>query len=137
MLLDDIADYLSSGGIGTVGTDLFKGFMPETPDVAVVVVETGGRSPDRAMGAGPGGTTVAMEWPRVQVICRNTQFDYSAARSKAHDVFKLLEGMPTRTINGTAYFWGAAVQSPFPIGRDDDARVLIGCNYDIAKALST
>lgn len=134
MLLDDITDYLSSGGIGTIGTNLFGGFMPDTPDVAVAVYESGGRPPDVAMG--PSAGAVAMEWPSVQVVCRATAYDYAVARTKAHDAFKLLQGLPTRTINGTQYHWGMARQSPFLMGRDEAGRVLIACNYDIAKALS-
>lgn len=135
MLLDDITDYLSSGGIGTNGTNLFAGFLPEQPDVAVVVHETGGRGPDVAMGNVAG--VIAMEWPSVQVVCRGLASDYAAPRSKAHDVFKLLQGLPQRAINGTQYHWGQARQSPFLMGRDEAGRVLIACNYDIAKALST
>lgn len=137
VLLDDIADMLSSGGVGTVGTDLFKGFLPETDAAVVALYETGGRGPDIAMGAGPIGSTVAMEWPRVQVVCRSGEYDYATARSKAHDIFKLLHGLPARLINGTSYQWASAVQSPFLMGRDDSNRVLIACNYDVAKALST
>lgn len=137
MLLDDIGDYLSSQGIGTVGTDIFKGFLPEATTAAVALYETGGRGPDVAMGAGPIGSTVAMEWPRVQVVCRADEYDYATARSKAHDIFKLLHGMPARVINSTSYQWAAAVQSPYLMGRDESNRVLISCNYDVAKALSS
>jgi hypothetical protein len=58
------------------------------------------------------------------------------ARAPPHSVFKLLSGLPTRSINGTAYKWGAARQSPFLMGRDESGRVLIACNYDIVKEVS-
>lgn len=135
MLLDDVGDYLSSGGLGTVGTDIFKGWMPDAPPAAIAIYETGGRAPDHSM-ASTAGAAVAVEWPRVQVVCRADSFDYDAARTKAHSVFKLLDGLPPRAINGVSYLWGAAVQSPFLLDRDADGRVSIACNYDIAKRQS-
>lgn len=132
MLLDDMADYLSSGGITAT---IYTGYLPETPDAALAVYETGGRPPDVAMGNVAG--VVSMEWPSVQVVSRNVTDEYATARLLAHNVFKLLQGLPTRTINGTAYQWGMARQSPFLMGRDEAGRVLVACNFDIAKALST
>lgn len=134
MLLDDVADYLSSGGIGTVGTDIFKGYMPDTPDGAVAVYETGGLGTVHAMN--PSAGQAVLEQPRVQVVCRAAAGDYETARAKAHDVFLLMDGLPAREINATQYHWGQAVQSPFPMGRDESNRVLIACNFDVKKALS-
>lgn len=137
MLLDDIADYLSSGGIGTVGTDIFKGYMPGPPavDAVVAIYETGGTAPIRAMSPGPG-TTVVVQRPRIQVVCRAATDAYLTARTKAKSVYDLIEGLPTREINGVAYKWGAAVQEPFVMGRDESGRVLVACNYDIVKERS-
>ena len=134
MILDDAADLLSSGGIGTVGTNLFKGIMPDIPDACVAVFETGGLPPVHAMASAVGQAVV--ERPRIQVLCRAAQYDYATARTKAHDVYKLLDGLPARDINGTAYKWIAAVQSPFFIGPDANGRVLISCNFDVVKALT-
>lgn len=134
MLLDDAVDYLSSGGLGIAGEDLFKGTMPDAPDVCVAVYETGGLPSVHAMAAGPG--LAVVERPRIQVLCRAGRDDYETARSKAHSVFKLLDGLRARSINGTAYKWAAAVQSPFFIGPDQNNRPLISCNFDVVKALT-
>lgn len=138
MLLDDIADYLSSGStgaLGVVGTEIFKGLIPaEAKDAITVVYETGGQAPVHAMGAGPG--TAVFERPRVQVVCRASEYDYESARTRAQVVFEKLDAMPTRSINGVTYKWGAAVQSPFMMGRDANKRPLVACNYDIVKDMS-
>lgn len=132
MILDDIADYLSSGGIGTAGTDIFKGLFPsEAPDACVAIYEAGGMEPVKTMAAGP--NTSVVERPHVEVVCRAGAFDYATARTKAHAVFKLLDGLPTRTINGTLYEWASAVQSPFPLGRDQNDRPRIACIYRVVK----
>ncbi len=136
MILDDIADYLSSGGLGVVGTTIFKGFMPGPPvvDAVLVIYETGGQEPQRAMSAFAG-ETVVVERPRIQVVCRDTANDYEAASVVAARAYAMLDGMPTREINGVSYKWGAAVQPPFPMGRDKAGRVLVACNYDIVKEM--
>lgn len=132
MLLDDLADYLSSGGIAS---PIYKGVMPEGTDAAVAIYETGGTAPVHAMN--PAAGMAVVERPSVQVVCRAAADDYEAARTKAHAIFKLLDGLPTRSINGVEYKWGSARQSPFLFGRDEAGRVLIACNYDIVKELST
>lgn len=134
MLLDDMADLISSGGAGTVGTTIFKGLLPDLPDACLAVYESGGFPPVHTMNAGPG--TAVVERPRVQVVCRAARDDYQTARTKAHDVMKLLDGLGERAINGTTYKWMIAAQSPFLMGRDENGRVLIAQNFDVVKALT-
>ena len=133
MLLDEIGSYLASGGVGTLGTDLFLGQLPDSPDAAVVVFETGGMGSVHTMSTGPGNAIA--ERPRVQVVARAAT--YSAARTKAHDVFLLLDGLRARTLGSTRYLWGQGVQSPFLLERDQANRTKIACNYELVKALST
>lgn len=138
MLLDDVADLLSTGGVGGVGTtsdwSIFKGKLPDAPEKAVAVYETGGLPSVHAMSTGPGNAAATL--PRIQVLVRSPA--YSTGRQKAHDAFRLLDGLRERTINGVRYLWIAAVQTePFPIGRDENDRPLIACNYDVVKEMST
>lgn len=75
------------------------------------------------------------ERPRVQVVVRSNA--YSTGRTKANDVFRLMDGLRERTINGVTYKWAAAIQSPFLMARDENDRALIACNYEVWKAIST
>lgn len=137
VLLDDLADYLSSGtswAIGGLAGPIFKGLMPESPDAVIAMYETGGQRPAHTMNASAGRAVV--ERPRVQVVCRGSNQDYNTARANAHRVFKLFDGLPARSINGVAYKWGEAVHSPFLLGRDQNGRPLIACNYDIVKEMT-
>lgn len=137
MLLDDIADYISSGGVGTVGSTaswgIFKGIRPDFPDKCVAVYEYGGAFSLHAMSSGPG--RAVAERPRVQVVIRTN--NYSTGRTKANEVFRLLDGLRERAINGVTYKWAAAIQSPFLLGRDENDRALIAANYEVWKAIST
>lgn len=136
MVLDDLADLLSSGGLGTVGASIYKGYTPEAGDTPVLTLyEYAGGQPVRAMGPNAGEDPA--EAVAVQVVVRAGQWDYEAARDLAHQAWKQLEGLPERTINGVRYLYGSARQSPFLMGRDPQGRVLIACNYDVLKEVST
>jgi len=136
MLLDDIGDLLSTGGIGTLGSTsdygIFLGIMPSQPSKVVSIQETGGIEPYRRM-TGTAGNVVA-ERPRIQIFIRSDE--YSTGREKANDAWKLIESLPEREINGTRYLYAEAVQSPFLIGRDDNARFLITFNVDVVKEIT-
>ena len=132
-VLDDIADYLASGGVGTVGTSIFKGGMFDggtaaTPDAQVAVYEYLGPAPQQVFGSGVASPTVS---PRVQVVCRDVK--YSDARTKAQAVYARLAPVTDVTINSTRYLRIEALGEPSFIGSDQNGRPLIGCNYGVLR----
>jgi len=131
MIGNDLTDYLSTQGIGTIGTDLFRGPMLPVPDAAVFLVPTGGVFSIHAMSSSAG---QGIERSRVQVIVRATTFD--AAATKSNDVFKLLDGLKPITINSTRYLWAFAIAPPAFIERDDDDREIFSTNYEFVKDLT-
>jgi hypothetical protein len=134
MLLDDIATILKTAGTTSDGTEVYTGFMPEKPDAVACIYETGGVAPYRSM-RGTVGAVVA-ERPRIQVTVRGSALDYATPRTKLNTIYKMLENYGDTTVNGVRYLWIAAVQSPFPIRRDDNTRVIVGMNFDVVKELS-
>lgn len=135
MILQDIVDYLTTGGLGmTGGTNLFAGFMPSEPNTALAVYQTGGLVSDYAMGDVAG--RAVMEHPRLQVVSRST--DYQVAHANAQKAYLLLDGMPKRALNGVQYHWTRPVQPPFLMHRDEALhRVSLAFNVDVWKELST
>lgn len=126
MMLDDLSDYLSTSGLGTVTRD----YLPTTPDTVTVVYGTGGQAPTYTMRG-----THVLEQPRVQIVCRATSLE--DAHENAKSVYELLGGLRNRTLNGHLYHWVEPVQEPFLLGRDQNARFTVACNYDIKKDRST
>jgi hypothetical protein len=136
VLLNDMLTYLSSQGLGTEGTDLFAGLMPAAPDHVTTVYETGGRSPAHAMHGSPGQATVT--YPHIQVVVRGATDSYEIARAVAQKAFLLIDGLPHRQIGTTCYLWGESLQGePFLLGRDEQNRPLVACNFEIVKRLSS
>ena len=134
MLLDDMGDYLSTGGLGlTTGTNLFLGTLPDSPDTAAAVYETGGFFPIHAMSASAG--NAAVERPRIQIVTRAAK--YQTARQLMHNIFTRLDGLGDTTINSTRYLHMTAVSSPAAIGTDPSGRARMVLNLDVVKKLHT
>lgn len=129
-LLDDIESLLSSGGITTT---LYKGRMPELPDDAIQLLETGGLPAVHAM-SGSAGNAVE-ERPTVQIVRRSAV--YNRAKAEMNVIWKMLDGFGDRSINGTPYKWIEARQSPFPLPEDASKRTSFACNFIVCKAVST
>lgn len=122
--------YLQTQGIGTLGTDLFVGLLPDTPDAAVSLFEYGGASPVHSLGSGG----AKFERPRVQVVVRAAT--YTAARTKIESVYTTLEQLANITLSSVRYLMVEAVQSPAFLERDVNNRVTMVCNFQVYKELS-
>lgn len=133
-VLDELATQAATAGIGTVGTTIFKGILPDTPDACVALIETGGMESGHTMSGGAGSASI--ERPTVEVIARGAPGDYATPRTKAKDAFNALDGITNTTLSSVRYFSVRAIQSPFLIGRDANDRVLIGFNLQIEKVPS-
>ena len=126
MLLDDLQDVISTGGMGTA----YKDYMPPTPDSVVSIYGAGGQGPTHTMKA-----PHVLEEPRVQVICRAESLQ--SAHQTARGVYGLLNGVRNRDVNGVRSHWITAEQEPFLLGRDQNARFTVACNYAVKKDRST
>lgn len=117
----DIGEYLQTLGRATVGTDLFIGFLPDTPDDCIVVRATQGLPPN---------VIVDLEQPGFQIMLRNTDHDtgWAAADTIRTDLHQLTH----TTVNGIVYKRIDAVGSVTYIGRDEKERTLWSINF-IAK----
>lgn len=126
-LLDDIASHLVSKSIGTIGTDLFLGYMPDQPDNCVGVFEYAGEPMELTMGTGD----AVLERPGLQVRARNKS--YSAAKTKIDSVVTALHGLAEQTLNSKRYLLVRANQSPESIGMDQNNRSELVVNFSVLK----
>lgn len=130
-MLQEVGTYLAANGIGAVGTVIYLGFLPTTPDACCALYHSGGQAPVRAMRSGPGQAPAVR--PRLQVVCRDTEFEYQAADTLAKSIGDLLDGLGDVTLSGVKYFWIGAVADRGLMGRDDAGRVQIVQNFDVIK----
>ena len=129
MIGSDIALHIEQKGLALLTSNLFVGGMPDSgPTSCVVVYEYGGAPPSRSSGG------IACEHARIQVCVRDPS--YGDARDLAERIHQEIDGTGDIEINGTRYLWIEALSPPFLLGRDSSNRVLIACNYDVAKERS-
>lgn len=123
MLAEDIAQFLASKGLGVLGTNIGIEYPP-LPDDFLTVREYGGSPPGYSK-SGPN-----VRRPRFQVSCRSKSTQ--AALMRAEDAYRHLSGF-SGVLNGTAYSSIRALQDPFPIGRDENGRERVVCNFEVTR----
>lgn len=124
-LLDEIATKLAALGCGTVGTTIYKGAMPATPDACCTIYETPGLAPEYSFGeAAP-----TQETPGIQVVFRGAPDDYATPRALAQTAFDGLSAVMVESLSGTAYHWIQPTGSPFLFRRDENRRPYIAINF--------
>lgn len=126
-ILDEIATYLAIKNIGTVDTDIFKGFMPDQPDNMVALFEYAGKPMELTMGTGD----PTLERPGLQVRVRNTS--YPTGRAKIEQVVDILHGLTEQVLGGKRYLLIRANQSPESIGLDANNRSEFVVNFSVLK----
>jgi hypothetical protein len=116
----DIATYLQAHVFGTIGTDIFYGFLPDDPDNAICVFDTSGR-PSEING---------IDQPNFQITVRNTS--YATASSTIESIQSVLQYLTNTTINGQFYMNINNLQAPFSAGWDGQeghGRIVFRQNY--------
>jgi len=125
-VLSEIGAYLKNQNIGTPGTDIFLGLIPDQPDNCVALFEYAGSPPDLHWNG---------EYPGLQVRVRNT--GYAAARSKIGEIMTALHGLCEQTLSGVEETGNGEEENgggEEPINGDGDNEPLPGTRYLLIKA---
>lgn len=119
MIIDDISkDIDTQISSLTLGTNLFKGFMPETPDNCVAVMDTGGAEPDKDIPTGS---------PTFQILVRNT--DYKIGSDLINTIADLFHRRMNETIGTTYYYSIFLMGEAGCLGRDAKGRDEFSVNF--------
>ena len=131
MILDDLADYLTTGGVATSGTNLFVGSrMPDTPNELIMLRLYSGIESIHVFGESEG--EAELDQPRFQAEVRSTT--YQSADSLCRSVRNRLDRAKF-TINGKLYHHIEALNSdPLPLDVDESRRYSVVMNFQVKKA---
>jgi hypothetical protein len=121
-VLAAISAYLATKNVGTVGTDIFLGLLPDQPDNCTALFEYAGSPPDLHWNG---------EYPGLQVRVRN--ISYAAGRAKIGEIMGLLHGLHETVLGGTRYLLIKARGGPEVLKRDTSNRVEFFVNFEIIK----
>jgi len=111
--IDDIAQYLEDNSIGTVATDIYKAYLPDSPDDCVVIYNTGGFEPDIYLPTAD---------PTFQIYVRST--DYTTGKDKVDAIVALLHRQANKQFvtSGNYFYFLTLMSEPVHIGRDENER---------------
>lgn len=130
--LAELGTYIDGDTALTLGTDLFLGTMPESPDACVALYESS-----------PGLVTDTMttdvpsiEGPRVQVLIRGARNTYATTRATTDTVWKSVSKIKNTTLSGVRWLRAEPVDTPVFMGRDESERPMFSMNFQITKAVS-
>lgn len=122
-LITNLAEYLEDQGIGTQGTDLFIGKMPEVNN-CVLLDQTGGIEPDKYL---------PIEKPTIQVTVRNTSYTNGLDKLKTiYDLLHQKKDSLVLEIGGVDVMIVNALNEPSHIGEDENSRHLWTCTFIFA-----
>ena len=126
----DVAAQLQTAGVGTVGTNIFRGGMrPPSgaiPHACIFVLPSGGSGPFPFL-EGPTGNDYFR--PRVQVLIRGNVGAYIATQTTAQSVF---DAIHKSSITG---FFQCLASNPEPLylGLDDSEHPMFSVNFELHK----
>lgn len=122
MLIRDIAQILQTAGVGSIGSNIFLGQLPVSPDNAVVLYPTGGYPQPLPL------LDVKMT---AQVLVRDS--GYEAGYSRIWQIFNLLDRGGSRFLQAPSgrKMVTQAKQPPEFIERDESNRCIFVFNLDV------
>jgi hypothetical protein len=118
MILEALADKLTSASVATVGVNCFIGLMPDKPDVCVALYEYAGSAPLEVMRD----NAATLERPSVQVMVRASRNDYPTADTLITAVRDTLTSITDEEISGVRFLRVNQNSSINHIGTDDNDR---------------
>jgi hypothetical protein len=135
LTIDDIASYLadqmSTGW--AVGTNIFKGRMPDTPDTCIALIEVLGFEPP----AETFGASGSFNWerPQIQIVSRAGKLDYETARTNSETAYQKLRSVygTLSTSSGVEFHLLDIRSSPYYQGEDDNSRHILSFTVDVWK----
>lgn len=122
-IIEQIATYLQDDlSLGTLGTDIFIGFMPDdssTADAIIAVLDTGG--------TGLNSNIADLKFPTIQIMIRDVDYDTGKA---VLDSVRGLHGLFGNLVSGQDYFLKLhALAEGGHLGRDAQGRDLFSINF--------
>lgn len=124
MILDELAGYIAAQGLGTLGTSLFLGRLPPTPDGVIVLRESGGPPPVTTFDA-------SYERPTLQVLVRGGV--YASTRLQAERLYQALTTVANTSINGVWYAYVTPDGPPTLLELDETGRPIFVFNLEVEK----
>jgi hypothetical protein len=125
MMLEELADKMATDGVGTVGTNIFIGIMPNSPDACLALYEYAGEGPMEAFNDGG----VSLDVPSVQVMSRGGRMDYPAAKTLIVAARNSLTAVTNETLGTVRFLRVREMSAINTLGPDVNDRPLFTVSF--------
>lgn len=110
--------------VGTLGT-LIVGDLPASPDEIGAIRQYGGLPSEFGFGV----VGIKYEHPSIQIIFRGAPYDLNTPMTRARTAWATLAAVQP----GSTYLIIRPQQSPFQLGRDNNQREEVACNFYVTQ----
>lgn len=119
-IISDVSTYLQAQGLGTLGTNIFESYLPDSVDSCIGVFDTGGLQPDHYL---------PTKEPTFQIFIRAAT--YTAGKAILDSVRTLLHQKANlNLVSGQTYFYFIfAISEGGHIGRNDNGQDEFSINF--------
>lgn len=124
IIIKDLADRLGSTGHGTVGTDIFTDFMPESPDEVLILYRNPAQPAEEVFGQ----NDPAYDFAEIQIRARSSEYDHPTADTNLESAWKELNTIVNETVGTHRFLRVQKTTGPFLIDVDDENRPLLAVN---------
>lgn len=132
-VLPDLAQRLEDESVGTVGTNIFTGRLPDSPD-ACIALNTYPGDANRVHGSD---MIPVDERFNVQILVRGARDDTAAAATLADSVYDAIQFRHETLDSGRRYGWCQANHMPAQLDRDENDRPRFVINVTIRRYRTT
>ena len=132
---DDIARFLQTGGIGTIGGisdwSIHVNYLPEEPIKAIAIYDTGQEPPRYSVDT----AVEAFEFAYIQIRVKSSS--QTLGNTKTQDILDYLDNRGKFTIDDTEYHNIFRVQGPFNGEKTEDGFFIRYINFRIPRQKTT
>jgi len=120
-----IADYLQTQNLGTKGTNLFIGVLPETNSMVTVLNEFNGDIIETNK------VGIALYQPSLQVRTRGMPEDYATPKTRIAAIQTALAALPDATYTGIRILRVRPQGTILALGQDNNMRYEFSANFQV------
>lgn len=124
--INSIADQISSNGLGTQGSSLFIGQLPDVNVLTTLLTEYQGDVIETLSSA-----SIALNRPSLQVMVKGVADDYQNPRTRIVAIQNLLQQITNQTLGGIYFVRVRPTSSILSLGQDDRLRWSFSCNFEV------
>lgn len=124
--VEALAKHLEDNSLGTRGSSIFIGTLPDTATVVSVLTPYGGRFVET------NSSGIAIKIPQLQVRVRGAVEDYTTPSTQINAIYDLLSLISNTTVNTVKFLRVKPTGTISAMGRDENKRHEFTANFEVS-----